>query len=171
MAKHVNADGTIDWAGVAGENAHVHDHGTEYFGEVQINDFSRAQGDTLTVRGPTVALKSIRQVGADSLVTVQSQQGNGGGAHDEDVLGTILVKNVALTADDIAFVPTNDGIARTFPTFLTLVQYDDQVAQSRRGKQTIVNRRGNKLPMFAYDFADYAAGHACGCGKAVCESR
>ena len=28
VAKHVNADGTIDWVGVTGENNAVHDHWT-----------------------------------------------------------------------------------------------------------------------------------------------
>ncbi|MFM8724381.1 MAG: hypothetical protein ACKON9_04565, partial [Planctomycetaceae bacterium] len=82
VAKHVNDDGTINWGAVAGENQHVHDHWTEFIGYVQINDFSRQQGDTLQVRGHTESLKSLEVIDGDTLIVVQSQQGNGGGAHD-----------------------------------------------------------------------------------------
>lgn len=78
VAKHVNSDGTINWGGVAGENQNVHDHWTEFIGYVQINDFSRQQGDSLQVRGHTVALKSLEVINGDTFIVVQSQQGNGG---------------------------------------------------------------------------------------------
>jgi hypothetical protein len=78
VAKHVNADGTINWGGVAGENQNVHDHWTEFIGYVQINDFSRQQGDSLQVRGHTVALKSLEVINGDTFIVVQSQQGNDG---------------------------------------------------------------------------------------------
>ncbi|MEY3458142.1 MAG: hypothetical protein RL215_1299 [Planctomycetota bacterium] len=170
VARHVNDDGTINWGGVAGENEFVHDHWTEFIGYVQINDFSRQQGDQIQVRGHTVALKSITVVNGDSLVVIQSQQGNGGGAHDEDVLGYIVVKGVALTAADIQFVGTNDGIAKTWQDFQNLVLYYDVLADSLQPGELIVKRRGNSVPMYPYGFADQSLGHACGCGKAVCET-
>src|SRR4051794_5603510 len=40
VAKHVNADGTIDWHGVSGENNNVHDHWVEGFGNDVIRDFN-----------------------------------------------------------------------------------------------------------------------------------
>ena len=44
IAKHVNADGTIDWAGVTGENDNVHDHWLDGFGNDVIRDFNRCPG-------------------------------------------------------------------------------------------------------------------------------
>ncbi len=170
VARHVNDDGTINWGGVAGENQNVHDHWTEFIGYVQINDFSRQQGDTLQVRGHTAALRSLEVVNGDTFIVVQSQQGNGGGAHDEDILGFIVVKGVALTAADIQFVGTADGIAKTWTDFQNLVAYYDLLADSLPAGELIVRRRGNNVPMFPYPFADQTTGHACGCGNAVCQS-
>ena len=50
VAKHVNADGTIDWVGVTGENNAVHDHWVDGFGNDVIRDFNRAQGDKIEIR-------------------------------------------------------------------------------------------------------------------------
>lgn len=170
VARHVNADGTINWGGVAGENQNVHDHWTEFIGYVQINDFNLQQGDTLQVRGHTAALRSLEVINGDTLIVVQSQQGNGGGAHDEDILGFIVVKGVALTAANIQFVGTADGIAKTWTDFQNLVAYYDLLADSLPAGELIVRRRGNSVPMFAYPFADQTTGHACGCGNAVCNT-
>ena len=43
VAKHVNADGTIDWRGVTGENNAVHDHWVESIGDDVILDFNRSR--------------------------------------------------------------------------------------------------------------------------------
>ncbi|MFM7921263.1 MAG: hypothetical protein ACKPJJ_13655, partial [Planctomycetaceae bacterium] len=102
---------------------------------------------------------------------MQSQQGNGGGAHDEDVLGFIVVKGAALTAADIQFTGTNDGIAKTWTDFQNLVAYYDLLADSLPDGELIVRRRGNSVPMFAYPFADQTSGHACGCGNASATQR
>src|SRR5262245_35887932 len=109
VAKHVNADGTIDWAGVTGENNNVHDHWVDGFGNDVIRDFHRAEGDKIEIFAHTAEVKSIehRDVNGDghkdSVITVISQQG-AAGAHDEDLLGTItvfgdLVKKSDITVD------------------------------------------------------------------------
>ena len=49
VAKHVNADGTIDWVGVTGENNATHDHWLDGFGNDVIRDFNRAQGDKIEI--------------------------------------------------------------------------------------------------------------------------
>src|SRR5689334_20468233 len=59
VAKHVNADGTIDWAGVTGENNNVHDHWVDGFGHDVITDFNRAQGDKIEIAAHTAEVKSI----------------------------------------------------------------------------------------------------------------
>ena len=107
VAKHVNADGTIDWAGVTGENNNVHDHWVDGFGNDTITDFNRRQGDKIEISAHTAEVKSIEHVDTNgdgradtSVITVISQQGNAG-AHDEDLLGTITVHGDLVRASDI----------------------------------------------------------------------
>jgi Ca2+-binding RTX toxin-like protein len=107
IAKHVSADGTVDWAGVTGENGHVHDHWIDGFGNDVIRDFNRAQGDKIEIAAHTAEVKSIEHVDKngdgklDSVITVISQQG-AAGAHDEDQLGTITVYGDLVKASDIS---------------------------------------------------------------------
>lgn len=107
IAKHVNADGTVDWAGVTGENNNVHDHWLDGFGNDVIRDFNRAQGDKIEIAGHTNEVQSIDDVDGNgdgradySVITVISQQG-AAGAHDEDQLGTITVYGNLVKASDI----------------------------------------------------------------------
>ncbi len=124
IAQHTNSAGRVNWRGVAGENDNVHDHWVEGWGNDTITDYSKAEGDKIVVRGHTVELAGIEydtdEGGAYSLITIRSQQGNGGaggantatGAHDEDVLGTIKVYGDKVTANDVAIKAANifDGI-------------------------------------------------------------
>jgi Ca2+-binding RTX toxin-like protein len=107
VAKHVNADGTIDWHGVTGENNAVHDHWVDGFGNDVIRDFNRKQGDKIEISAHTAEVKSIEHLDSNgdgradySLITVISQQG-ASGAHDEDLLGTITVYGNLVKASDI----------------------------------------------------------------------
>jgi len=107
VAKHVSADGTVDWAGVTGENGAVHDHWVDGFGNDTIMDFHRAQGDKIEIAAHTAEVKSIQHIDTNhdgradtSVITVISQQGNAG-AHDEDLLGTITVHGDLVKASDI----------------------------------------------------------------------
>ena len=115
VAKHVNADGTIDWVGVTGENNATHDHWVDGFGNDVIRDFNRAQGDKIEISAHTAEVKSIKYVDANhdgrtdySLITVISQQGNAG-AHDEDLLGTITVYGNLVKQSDITVTQTVYG--------------------------------------------------------------
>jgi Ca2+-binding RTX toxin-like protein len=108
VAKHVNADGTIDWVGVTGENDNVHDHWVDGIGNDVIRDFNRAQGDKIEIAGHTAEVKSIQHLDSNgdgrndySLITVISQQG-AAGAHDEDLLGTITVYGNLVRKSDIS---------------------------------------------------------------------
>ncbi len=107
IAKHVNADGTIDWAGVTGENTNVHDHWIDGFGSDVIRDFNRSQGDKIEIAAHTAEVQSIQHLDSNgdgrndySVITVISQQG-AAGAHDEDLLGTITVYGNLVKASDI----------------------------------------------------------------------
>ena len=115
VAKHVNADGTIDWVGVTGENNAVHDHWVDGFGNDVIRDFNRAQGDKIEISAHTAEVKSIEYKDSNgdgkndySVITIISQQGNAG-AHDEDLLGTITVYGNLVKQSDIAVTQTVYG--------------------------------------------------------------
>lgn len=106
LDEHTRNDGTINWRKVAGENDNVHDHWVEGIGNDVILDFSNQDGDTIDIRGHTVEIAEItygEDDGGDySLIVLRSQQGDGGGAHDEDLLGTIKVYGDQVTEDDIS---------------------------------------------------------------------
>ncbi len=105
LEKHTRDDGSVNWRKVAGENGNVHDHWVEGIGNDTILDFSNQDGDKIDIRGHTVEIASItygEDAGGDySLIALRSQQGDGGGAHDEDLLGTIKVYGDKVTEDDI----------------------------------------------------------------------
>jgi hypothetical protein len=115
VAKHVNADGTIDWVGVTGENTNVHDHWVDGLGSDVIRDFNRAQGDKIEISGHTAEVKSIEYKDSNgdgrndySVITVISQQ-NGNGAHDQDLLGTITVYGNLVQQSDLNVTKTVYG--------------------------------------------------------------
>ncbi len=124
ITEHTGASGAVNWGRVAGDNDNVHDHWVEGFGCDTITDFSKAEGDTLLVRGHTATIRGITygedEGGAFSLIEVYSQQGDGGaggantetGAHDEDPLGFIKVYGDRVTEDDVTVQNSNDGIDR-----------------------------------------------------------
>jgi Ca2+-binding RTX toxin-like protein len=111
LAEHTNDDRTINWMGVAGENKYIHDHWVDGIGIDVIADFSKEEGDTISVIGHTTEIEvDYRTIDTDgdgidddavSVITVYSQQGNGGGAHDEDYLGYIIVHGDRVEEDDI----------------------------------------------------------------------
>ena len=125
-AEHRNADGTINWRAVTGENDNVHDHWVEGFGLDTVMDFSREEGDTITIKGHTATLKSIEygkdDGGSYSMLTIISQQGNGGaggantatGAHDEDGLGQIKIYGDKVLENHVRMINTNDGIDQLY---------------------------------------------------------
>ena len=91
-----------------------------------ITDFSRAEGDRILIEGHTTEILSVSYGDADgdgaadhTIVEIYSQQGNGGGAHDEDRLGTLTVFGDLITESDIeadagpayGAVKTIDGLA------------------------------------------------------------
>lgn len=115
IAKHTNADGTIDWVGVTGENTNVHDHWVDGLGNDVIRDFNRAQGDKIEISGHTAEVQSIQYKDSNgdgkndySVITVISQQGNAG-AHDEDLLGTITVYGNLVKQSDLTVTQTVYG--------------------------------------------------------------
>ena len=126
ILKHVESDGTIDWGmgGVAGENNEVHDHWVDRLGDEVIEDFSREEGDQIEVVGHTVEV--YRRIHEDSdgdgildctILYVRSNQGNGGGAHNKDLLGTIKVFGDLVMRSDYTVEQVDYGI---YPTIYDL---------------------------------------------------
>jgi len=108
ILKHTNDDGTINWHGVAGENDKLHDHWVDYLGHDVITDYSRAEGDRIVIEGHTTEIGSITYGDANgdgvmdhSVISLYSDQGSGGGAHNDDRLGTITVYGDLVKLSDI----------------------------------------------------------------------
>ena len=105
LARHTRDDGSINWRKVAGENEAVHDHWVEGIGDDVLMDFSNQDGDKITLRGHTLEIAEITYgedaMGDFSLIELRSQQGDGGGAHDEDPLGSLKVYGDTVTTDDV----------------------------------------------------------------------
>ncbi|MEM7709319.1 MAG: hypothetical protein AAF264_00895 [Pseudomonadota bacterium] len=105
IAKHVNADGTIDWQGVAGENDELHDHWVDATGIDVIGDYDASE-DTIKVIGHTANVRvDYRDTDDDgdeeSIVTIYSQQMGGGGAHTQDLIGKVIVHGDRVGKGDI----------------------------------------------------------------------
>lgn len=122
ILKHVQKDGSINWGmnGVAGENKKVHDHWVERLGNDVIWDFNREEGDRIEVVGHTVEV--YRRVHQDSdgdrivdstVLHLRSNQGNGGGAHNKDLLGTITVFGDLVMPRDYTIEKIEYGIVPT----------------------------------------------------------
>ncbi|MDJ0894329.1 MAG: Ig-like domain-containing protein [Alphaproteobacteria bacterium] len=111
IIEHTNPNSrVIDWMGVAGENNELHDHWVDSIGTDIILDYNPDEGDKIEIIGHTNEIESIGHIDVDgdgdldSVIYIQSQQGNagtGGGAHDEDKLGKLIVLNAELEEDDI----------------------------------------------------------------------
>lgn len=105
-AKHVMENGMIHWHGVAGENNNDHDHWVNGIGNDTIKDFKLGT-DKILIEGHTTNA-AVEHIDLDDNGTLEStrivlysDQGAGGGAHNQDKLGTITVENVQLSDGDI----------------------------------------------------------------------
>ncbi len=157
IMKHVNEDRTIDWMGVAGENRFLHDHWVDSLGIEVIADYS-AEEDTISVLGHTANVR-VDYVNFDSdgdgladsivsIIEVYSQQGNGGGAHDEDNLGYIVVHGDLVEEDAIVTdTKVHFGAAKTVD------ELQEAIAPTGEAKIT-TDPEGNEI--FGYDTRDIA---------------
>ena len=111
LTEHRDAEtGDIDYSsnGVAGENENIHDHWLESTGKKIMKNYSEAQGDTLVFECHTLQPDEIEYVNVggrrsktDTVLNFISQQGDGGGAHDEDEVGQVIILDNELERDDI----------------------------------------------------------------------
>ena len=147
IEEHVRSDGSIRWAGVAGENTYQHDHWVDLFGFDLIADYD-AELDHIAVIGHTANV-SVEHVDFDrdgvteSIVTVISKQHGNGGAHDRDFLGALLVEGDLVTPDDIQ---TDAGV-----TWGVVESYHDVAeAIAQTGETKTVTERG--VTHHGYDY-------------------
>ena len=131
---------------VAGENNNVHDHWVDAIGNDVIWDFNRAEGNKIQVYGHTVDVYKLEHVDLDddgvldaSILHIQSNQGNNGGAHNKDQLGTITVLGDLVVESDYT---VDKSFA--FGIVKTIDQLDDALA-SRVG--TPVAEDGTPPPL------------------------
>ena len=109
LVEHTTDNGRmIEWHNVAGENNEHHDHWVDSLGDDVILDFNRAEGDEIAVIGHTTEIYKLSMGDANgdgvpdhSVIHVWSDQGNGGGAHNKDLLGTISVYGDFVRESDI----------------------------------------------------------------------
>ena len=128
VARHAGEGGEINWNGVAGENDNQHDHWPNAFGIVHVQDFNREEGDVFIVTGHTVSNGRSSLGGdddqfgpLDNVLTrrIYSQQGGGGGAHDEDTLGYVQFHGATedTEAPGAQTIHSNVGICATLAEF------------------------------------------------------
>ncbi len=138
--RHVNNDRTIDWMGVAGENDNVHDHWVDGIGNDTITDFNRDESDRITIEGHTTEVYQVDTgvdadgdgAADDSVLHLRSNQGNGGGAHNLDLLGTISVLDATITDADYT---TNAGVA--YGIVETIDEIDEAITPLMRSDDTV----------------------------------
>lgn len=100
VAKHTDENGDIDYSGggIAGENDNPHDHWVENIDRKIIADYN-PDVDELVFEGHTVTLDTVVHTDfdnngtQDTVLSFISQQGDGGGAHDEDEVGEVVILN------------------------------------------------------------------------------
>ena len=144
IQEHVRADGSINWAGVAGENDEVHDHWVDSGGIDIIADYN-AEEDHIAVIGHTaVPYVTYADVMGDdaleSIITVISAQHGGGGAHDRDLITQVIVHGDLVDVEDIQ---TDDMV-----TYGVVEGYDDiatALAPPGDEKITMVDGEGQRL--------------------------
>ncbi len=107
IAQHIKDDGSIDWSGggIAGENDEVHDHWVDSFGIDVVADYN-AEEDTIAIIGHTATIHiTYADVWGDeaeeSIITVISNQGGGGGAHTQDLIGQLIVHGDRVELGDV----------------------------------------------------------------------
>ena len=150
IQKHTRWDGSINWAGVAGENNELHDHWVDAFGIEVIADYVKAD-DQIAVIGHTANIGSIeyRDIDGDghdeSIITVISKQHGGGGAHDQDYLGQIIVFGDLVFEEDII---TNAGV--TYGIVETFADIEEAIFPVGETKMTTINGQ----VVYGYDTRD-----------------
>ncbi len=111
IEKHVKSDGSINWAGVAGENDELHDHWVDSVGIEIIGDYN-AEEDHIAIIGhtavPFVRYEDVNGDGIDeSIIDIVSVQHGNGGAHDRDLIGQAIVFGDKVDVNDIQ---TDDNV-------------------------------------------------------------
>ncbi len=142
IEKHTRHDGSINWAGVAGENDELHDHWVDSFGIDTIADYNASE-DTIAVIGHTANIElSYQDVDGDgdqeSIITVISKQHGAGGAHDRDLLGQIIVHGDRVEAEDITTdAGVTFGVVEGIDNAYEAIEPEGRTKKSTIGGETV----------------------------------
>ncbi|MEM1074698.1 MAG: LamG-like jellyroll fold domain-containing protein [Pseudomonadota bacterium] len=147
LEDHTRSDGSIRWAGVAGENDFQHLHWVDLYGFDMIADYTKAE-DHIAVIGHTANV-FVDHVDFDndgtveSIITTVSLQHGGGGAHDRDLIGVTFVEGDLVDVDDIK---TDNGVT------YGIVESIDDVAQAinQQGESKQVTEGGETFEGYDY---------------------
>ncbi|MEL6642175.1 MAG: hypothetical protein AAFP98_12855, partial [Pseudomonadota bacterium] len=147
LEEHTRSDGSIRWAGVAGENDFQHLHWVDLHGFDMIADYN-AEDDHIAVIGHTANV-FVDHVDYDndgvteSIITTVSLQHGGGGAHDRDLIGVTFVEGDLVDVDDIK---TDNGVT------YGVVETFDEVAQAinQQGESKQVTEGGETFDGYDY---------------------
>lgn len=148
IKKHTRDDGSINWHGVAGENDKLHDHWVDIIGHDVVLDYDRDEGDRIVIEGHTTEIASITYGDADgngvmdhSVISLYSDQGKNGGAHNDDRLGTITVYGDLVKESDIEHTAKP-----AYGIIATIDDLDEALAPSSPGTDTGPIAPPNNLP-------------------------
>ena len=122
-ARHLNANGSVNWMAVMRENGEHHAHWVDWGGTDRIDDFDASEGDHIFIVGHTVNITGLNRVDLNgdgtyesTAIVVYSDQsaqmaamGMGGMpmAHDRDLLGIIVVEDAIVDMSDISLDNTS----------------------------------------------------------------
>ena len=155
IAQHIEDDGSIDWSGggIAGENNELHDHWVDSFGIDVVADYN-AEEDSIAVIGHTATVHiTYADVWGDeaeeSIITVISNQGGGGGAHTQDLIGQLIVHGDRVEVGDIQ---TDAGVT------YGIVEGLDDVTEALFPKGDLKQTEIGGEIVFGYDTRDALGG-------------
>lgn len=104
IGNHLNANGSIDWTGVAQANDAIHEHWVEGIGTDSIRDYRKTDGDKIEIFGhgieATISYADVNGDGkAESIISLRASMADA--ANAGDLLGTIQVFGQQVTMADI----------------------------------------------------------------------
>jgi hypothetical protein len=105
-----------------------------------VTDFSRAEGDRIVIEGHTTQIAEITYGDANgdgvmdhSIIEIYSDQGSGGGAHNDDRLGTITVYGDLIKESDI-----EHSASPAYGIVTTIEDLDDALKPTDNGENKVM---------------------------------
>jgi Ca2+-binding RTX toxin-like protein len=113
-----------------------------------VTDFSRAEGDRIVIEGHTTQIAEITYGDANgdgvmdhSIIEIYSDQGSGGGAHNDDRLGTITVYGDLIKESDI-----EHSASPAYGIVTTIEDLDDALKPTDNGENKVSGFKAKDFP-------------------------